>query len=161
MLYFNLKIIWQVSYLLLFHKCEKWDKEMLKCLLNFIWLVRERRSQKILTPKLMMSEKLSGRTLNLHWSAHVILIHANASQVLKSVVVQHPRHISFHISPGLPVLLSVSLSPPTLPLSPHPAWTTTSWPKWKRKIHYPESLHKLQYASCLLFCQNHQRKRCS
>lgn len=114
MLSFNLKIIWQVSYLLLFHKCEKWDKEMLKCLLNFIWLARERRSQKILTPKLMMSEKLSGKNIKPTLKCPC---NTNTCQCLTSVKISGsttPKANLFsHITRASCFAVSFSLSPNT------------------------------------------------
>lgn len=151
--------------LLLFYKWEKWDKEVLKCLLKFIWLVRERRSQKVLTPKLrslllcnipyLSDEWKVRRMLNLQWNNTcqcLTTIKKQASTTPKANLSYITRASCFALglSPfvNTTFVYKLKLLPPLLKLE-------------KRRTYYLKISYKLKHAGWLLIQQNHQRKRCS
>lgn len=129
-----LQIILQGRYLLLFsfHELVKWDKKMLKWLLKVQMASKSR--EMCLTPKLMpyyyetllswvMSEKFSSKNVSVQSPRNV-----NTCQCLTLLKIKDsttPTQI-FYTSPGIPVLLSVSLPNSTPSLSPPQTQANTS-----------------------------------
>lgn len=136
-------------------------------------VMRERRSQQVLfdfkthdptsyeTLISWWNEKFSRRNVNLHGKAHVMPILANASHIVlsQSVTVQHPTLISFYVTPGLPVLLQVSVLNTTF-VSTTNSSQYLSYLSWKREECTTLRVCTSWNVSYPLIYQNYQRKRC-